>query len=323
MKRSILVMAIIGCLSCTMADTASSSRFQGNAALAKEILRIVDENGLPVAGAIIHGGLQTGGGVNDFVPINGITSSNGEYVIEGKCTNRIRCDVKKDGYYRSEFLLTSYGATHSCDDGKWMPYGTVNVITLHRVKRLGTLAVPSGRGSNVGRWRVPKWNSWIGFDFEVFDWVKPYGDGCNQDALFLFTAYEKDPSFDFKFTMDICFTNSPFAGAYVCKKNQYSDLQWPSCADSNETYRTKFSYSFERHPNGERVVNTLPDEACMVFRTRTGVNDAGELVSAHYGVISGEWLLGSETMRFNDACFNPNENDLCIEDGCHLRKQTK
>ena len=96
MKRSILAMAIIGCLSCMMAGTASSSGFQGNVALAKEILRIVDENGLPVVGAIIHGGLQTGGGINDFVPINGITSSNGEYVIEGECANRIRCDVKKE-----------------------------------------------------------------------------------------------------------------------------------------------------------------------------------------------------------------------------------
>lgn len=306
-----------------MAESMPFCRFQVDSALAKEILRIEDENGQPIAGAKIYGGLQTGGGINDFIPIEGITSSNGEYVIVGKCVNRIRCEIKKDGYYRSEFLLSEYNTTHSCCDGKWMPHGTVNVITLHRVRGLGTLAVPSGRGSTVGRWRVPTWNCWIGFDLEIFDWVKPYGNGCNQDVILRFTSYEKNPYFDFKFTMDVSFTNNAFAGAYICKKNSYSDLSWPWCAESNETYIASFSYSFERHPDGARVVNTLPEDACMVFRTRTKVNDKGELVSAHYGVISGAWLLGSETMRFDDACFNPNANDLCIEDGYHLRKRAR
>ena len=61
----------------------------------------------------------------------------------------------------------------------------------------------------------------------------------------------------------------------------------------------------------------------MVFRTRTKVDGEGRLVSAHYGVISGAWLFGSETMRIGDACFNSTVNDTMIEDGYYLRKSVR
>ena len=87
-------------------------------AQAKECLRVIDQDGMPVAGARVWGGLQTGDGYNDFVSIRGNTDVNGEYVIQGKCTKRIRCDITMDGYYDSEFLLTRYGHTHNLKDGK-------------------------------------------------------------------------------------------------------------------------------------------------------------------------------------------------------------
>ena len=90
-------------------------------ALARERLHIVDQDGVPVVGAKVWGGLQTGGNLNDFTPISGTTDTNGEYVIQGKCTNRIRCDILKSGYYRSEFLMTNYGYSHDVKDGKWQP----------------------------------------------------------------------------------------------------------------------------------------------------------------------------------------------------------
>ena len=86
-------------------------------AQAKEYLRVIDQDGMPVAGARVWGGLQTGDGYNDFIAIRGTTDTNGEYVIQGKCTNRIRCDITKAGYYRSEFLLTSYGYSHALKNG--------------------------------------------------------------------------------------------------------------------------------------------------------------------------------------------------------------
>ena len=78
---------------------------QRHGAEAKIILRVIDQDGIPVTDAKISGGFQTGGNINDNVPIRGITDANGEYIVLGKCTGRVRCGVSKDGYYESEFLV--------------------------------------------------------------------------------------------------------------------------------------------------------------------------------------------------------------------------
>ena len=74
-------------------------RAREHGALARECLRVVDQDGLPVADAKVWGGLQTGGNLRDFTPISGVTDTNGEYVIQGKCTNRIRCDIANPTFH--------------------------------------------------------------------------------------------------------------------------------------------------------------------------------------------------------------------------------
>ncbi len=164
---------------------------------------------------------------------------------------------------------------------------------------------------------------WVGFDLEKFDWTAPYGTGEKSDMLIRFASNIKNAYFDFKISMDVCFTNNPFGGAYICKKTTGSDFTWSECADTNETFVTEFNYTCERRPDGTRVIDRLSDDSYLVFRTRTTVDSSGNLASAHYGVISGGWLFGSETMRVGDACFNSKENDARIEDGYYLRKDVK
>lgn len=308
---------------CGMAQDASLSKAREHGALARECLRVVDQDGCPVANARVWGGVQTGDNLNDFIPIAGTTNTNGEYTIQEKCTNRIRCDITKEGHYRSEFLLTNYGYTHTVKNGKWQPFGSVTTITLRRITGLGKLVVPDGTGSDVGRRNIPIWDQWVGFDLEKFDWTSPYGKGKHSDMLIRFAADIRNEYFDFKIAMDVCFTNNPYAGAYVCKKNNDSDFTWSECAYTNKVFATKFNYVCERRPNGKRIKNILPEDAYMVFRTRTKVDGEGRLVSAHYGVISGAWLFGSETMRIGDACFNNAANDTMIEDGYYLRKAVR
>lgn len=321
--KNIVSCSLLILAACGIAQDLSLVKARVYGAQARECLQVVDQDGVPVAGAKVSGGLQTGGGLNDFTPICGTTNTNGEYVIQGKCTNRIRCDIVKDGYYRSEFLMSSYGYTHSVKNGKWQPFGGVTVITLRRIKTLGTLSVPKGFGSSVGSWGIPAWGRWVGFDLEKFDWTAPYGTGEKSDMLIRFASNIKNAYFDFKISMDVCFTNNPFGGAYICKKTTGSDFTWSECADTNETFVTEFNYTCERRPDGTRVIDRLPDDSYLVFRTRTTVDSSGNLASAHYGVISGGWLFGSETMRVGDACFNSKENDARIEDGYYLRKDVK
>ena len=122
MKRTIVALClafpIVLNASGPSAEELALAKARRYGAQAKECLRVVDQDGMPVADARIWGGLQTGEGYNDFIPIQGNTNTNGEYVIQGRCTNIIRCDITKEGYYDSEFSLSNYGYRHTFGEGK-------------------------------------------------------------------------------------------------------------------------------------------------------------------------------------------------------------
>ena len=64
----------------------------------------------------------------------------------------------------------------------------------------------------------------------------------------------------------------------------------------------------------------LDRNSYLVFRTRTKVDKDGNLQSAHYGVIQGEWSFDGSSMRYLDGCFNSHGNDVNVEDGFFLEK---
>ena len=285
-------------------------------ALTRERLYIVDQDGIPVSGAKIWGGLQTGDNLNDFTPISGMTDTNGEYVIQGKCTNRIRCDIMKSGYYRSEFLMANYGYSHDVKDGKWQPFDSKHIIVLKRRFGESRLAVPDKRAHRS--WKIPVYDKWIAFDLEKFDWCKPHGGGACEDVLLHFTKSKRSNSI-FRFTMEVSFTNNLFAGAYIMKKDMTSDFMTDYAANSNAVFNTNFAYVRERTADRKRNFIMLGNDEYLVFRTRTKV-EKGVLKAAHYGCIQGQWSPDLESMELEDGCFNPVPNDTNIEDGFYLRK---
>ena len=115
---------------------------------------------------------------------------------------------------------------------------------------------------------------------------------------------------DYRFVMEVSFTNNPYAGAYRLKEDKTSLLTTIFNADSNATCQAEFSYVQEEY---------LDRDSYLVFRTRTRVDKDGNLIGAHYGTILGRWLSDSEYMILSDGCFNPVENDVNIEDGICLR----
>lgn len=284
---------------------------------AKECLRVVDQDGKPIVGAKIIGGSQTGEGKNDCIVISGVTNTNGEYTICARCVNKIRCKILKEGYYKSFFELRGYSYTHKVKNGMWQPYGEQSTIILkkiHNVHRTN-FTVPCKREKLS--WKIPVYDKWIGFDFEKFDWCSPYGTGCINDVLLFFTR-EKKSSIEFKYTMDVAFTNNAFAGAYVMEKDQLSELHTASFVDLSKEFTPFLRYVRERGKDG-RNMEFLNDNQYLVFRTRTK-EENGKLVQAHYGCIYGKWAPSSDSMELMDGCFNLTSNDLCIEDSFFLRQ---
>ena len=322
MKRTILAL----CLAFPMilkasgpsAEELALAKARNNGAQAKECLRVVDQDGMPVPDAKIEGGLQTGGGYNDYMPIQGATDTNGEFVVQGKCTNRIRCGITKDGYYASEFVLPNYAYRHSFKDGKWIPYGSQHTVALKKIIDPVNLSHP-----NPSRKENPDVSAWHGYDLEQCEWLPPYGCGRHADMLVRIITDYAD-SHDFKVSMEISFTNNPFAGAYLLRKDPYSEMKSIYRADTNAEYKASFEYLQEEHPiihrepivyvQGVNKTDTRLDrDSYLVFRTRTKVDQDGNLVSAHYGKIYGPWEI-FRAMHAYGVYFNTKENDTNIED---------
>lgn len=283
-------------------------RARTKGAKAKECLRIINQDGMPVEGADIFGGLQTGGGRNDFTLFRGMTDTNGEYVIQGKCTNRIRCDITKVGYYDSEFLSTSYGFTHTVSNGMWQPYGRKTELVLKKIIN------PSVSGTRYINRNIPAYGQWMGYDLKEADWVPPLGNGKLPDVMIRFMSREVG-ALDFGYKMELSFAHFPFAGVIRKKKDITSRFPCVYAAKTNDMYKSGIVFEVDRTGSQKRIWDELNNDEYLIFRTRTTINERGELVSAHYGRIDGEWRFDQlHEMWIRGVYFNDVPNNTNLED---------
>ena len=128
---------------------------------------------------------------------------------------------------------------------------------------------------------------------------------------------------DFNFEMIVSFTNNPCAGYYRGVKNNFSDFPWEYEVNTNKIFSPTFDNKMVRENDKVTFCSEITDNEYLVFRTRTITNETGCLKSAHYGVISGPFRMGSKNIYIGDACFNPTPNDTNLEDGYYLRKRVR
>ena len=106
-------------------------------------------------------------------------------------------------------------------------------------------------------------------------------------------------------------------------KDSFSDFQTAYEADTNMVFKQSFSFTESSNRGSPRVWNFLRKDSYLVFRTRTKVDNEKRLISAHYGIILGDWTFGDKYMIISDGCFNPIPNDTNLEDGYYLRKRIR
>ncbi len=287
------------------ATTPEVQEAQRKGAKAKIIFRVVDDEGAPITNTIVHGTWQ-----NDFPrktwKESFVTDTNGQFVAEAKVGGQFGCIVEKPGYYASSGGIRFHwrpGISPLVKDGKWQPYGEHKTIVLKRIKN------PANMNLIQHAWfAAPVTNAWVGFDLENFSWTPPYGNGKNDDILIRFNYHAHNKYYTDWSTMDISFTNNAYAGFYELKKDVYSEMKNPYAADANKTFVATNTY---------RTVGTksqiLESDSCLVFRTRTKVDENGQLVSAHYGMIYGRWTT-EFGMQAEAIFFNPRPNDTNLED---------
>jgi len=334
MKEKVIVKVIVMVIACVgawlvcfggyspdvikaMAQDRSRIIGETMGAKAREVLRVVDQDGIPVTNARVYGSFWPGNAGRNYFLVDGVTDSDGEYVAEGMSKWKLTYQVTKTGYYMSNGTIDYLAATNIpvIINGKWQPYGGVRIVVMKKITNPCKLhAFPL----SISGYQIPKFDEWLGFDFERTEWTLPYGKGRYADVLLRFSAMRKGLH-DYRYVMEVSFTNNPYAGGYQMTVDKSSELVTEYIADSNAAYRTEFSYVKEQSPGTKRHWDVLDGDSYIVFRTRTRVDEHGNRVGAHYGKILGQWFSGKEYMTMSDGCFNPVENDVNIEDGGALR----
>ena len=273
---------------------------------------IEDDFGQPVADAKVHIWLGLENHKDGGKVYYDYADHDGRYVLDGKTTGLVRYSFVKDGYYETEGELRLEGAEdkqNAVRDGKWQPYGECKRIVLKRVRN------PTAKPFHYGDLRVPVFGEWMGFDLEKFDLCPPYGKGIHKDVLLRY-VFNKDPLVCGKIyaSMEMTFTNNPYGGAYVLKKDKWSDFQSCYTADTNNLFSIN-TFKCEISRTREEIFKreNFPEDAYIVFRTRTAVDRDGNLVSAHYGKIYGDWSY-PRMIKFGGTLFNYNPNDPNLED---------
>ena len=261
----------------------------------KATVKVVDESGLPVSKADVKVGYFTN---NDTVEIEGTTGTNGIFKASHTTSTfnyveyKLAFGVEKEGYY---------GTRSECDLGlpydaaKWNP--TVTLL-LKQVKK--PIAMYAKRYVND-----PPLGQPVGYDLMVGDWVGPNGKGVNADIVFQNSAYRKSGA-DYEYKVKVTF---PKVGDgiqiySIPDSEKGSGLRSPHEAPL-EGYQTELDKERSAHP-GQAPKNDDDPNRIYLFRVRTLKDHEGNIVSAHYGKIYGDF------MQFT-YYLNPTPNDRNIE----------
>ena len=293
------------------AETIALYNARKNGALICERLRVVDQDGVPVASAKIWGGLQTGDGLGDNTPVRGLTDTNGVYVVHGRVTRIFHCEISKSGYYTSmrDFIYGDANSDGAVKEGKWQPYGNTRTFVIRK------MICPNVTGKRYLEQTIPAFGKWLDYDLEAADWTEPNGRGKVSDLRIRLTVRDEG-TLDFCYKMELSFEHVPFAGAYARKKDMFSEMRCDYNATTNDVaYSSKIVFEVDRSGRTIRKWNLLDKDSYMVFRVRTRVDEYGRLVAAHYGRIDGEWrFYERHGMTLPGIYFNVKENDTNLED---------
>lgn len=304
MKKIMLFTIILATKACAYSPDVVRSMTYG--ARVKTFLQILDQDGTPVPNAFVSVGFLEQ--YNKQTKLKGMTSDKGVFCMEGECTSMVGCSVAKEGFYGHRFMW-QYPRPNTdppTADGKWQPYGATNVVILKKILTPVQMSHPE-----IVFHRPFPLDKWHGYDLETNEWLPPWGNGSHSDMLVKLTLYATNQINDFRATMEVCFTNNPFGGVVFAKKDVESEMKSTYMANTNDVYAQQASFIYERHFK-QKVDTRMDKDTYCIFRTRTTLDEKGNLKTAHYGKIYGPWLFFGDMAA--DVFFNPTENDPNLED---------
>jgi hypothetical protein len=155
---------------------------------------------------------------------------------------------------------------------------------------------------------VPDLDKPVGYDFEVGDWVGPYGKGVSADIFFT-AHFDKHDDGESDFTLTVSFPNAEDGLQEFSVPQYYLNTRdsalWSAQMAPTNGYNAQW-IQVDNRKRGQPIETNRNPNRNYYFRVRTKVDDRGNIVSAHYGKIYGDF------MQFS-YYFNPTPNSRNIE----------
>jgi len=259
----------------------------------KATLKVIDENGVAFFGASASIGFYTN---SVSTGVNGVTDTDGLFTVTHAARSEnaiVSFEAKKEGYY-SILQDIDLGPPYNLE--KWSPSKTLVL------KRIGKPIAMYAKWVNEN---PPTAGQSIGYDFMMGDWVCTGHKGITADIIFQKWAYRKSGS-DYEYKVKVTF---PKAGdgiqIYTIPDSEKgSGLRSPHEAPL-DGYLSELNKERSAHP-GQPNKNDDDPNRIYLFRVRTALDQNGNVVSARYGKIYGDF------MQFT-YYYNPTPNDRNIE----------
>ena len=235
--------------------------------------------------------------------------------------------IEKKQYYRTTIRKKFHTPSQNVKNGKWQPWNpTITMILKEKINPIPMYA------AEKNRIKLPKINAWIGFDMEKNAWLAPYGKGEVADIE---VYHQWDGSFGTNYKGSILKIRFPgeYAGCYTFDyehniENFSCDFRSPYNAIPENQYIQEISFldvlkntnsSLDKNKITGICSEYLTKRVGYIFRTRTKVDEQGNLISARYGKIyPSSGLLfkvwkNQESILHLHYYLNPTENDTNLE----------
>jgi hypothetical protein len=290
MKNKSLWMIMVASASCLFALRACADTVNVP-------MQVVDQDGQPVAEAL----LESDSGDKK------LSDENGKAFLEVKKKafyNRFY--AKKKGYYPTATDSEHSPLAKDFDSSKLMR------IQLNKIKNPIQMYAKSLTAEQGGILKMPNYDGKsYGYDLVICDWVAPQGKGNVPDFIFMFEGdsgrvidleeWEKIISIRFSNVQDgiIAWEGASEAGRKYGSE-LVSDYEAPK-----EGYQDTWVQRTWKEKGGYHQTTSNMDRN-FYFRVRTKVDEKGNIVSAHYGKIYGDFMSFIYYL-------NPTPNDRNVE----------
>ncbi len=274
----------------------------------KITIKVTDEKSEAIQGADVGIGFSVQSNRyfgNEEVEVRGISDPDGQFIGQARGDKSLGFTIKKSGYYQT----TGKFDFDEIKADRWQPWNPTLAVVLKQIGK------PAPMYIRKARLEVPVVDEPIGFDLEASDWVSPHGKGTVKDFIFTLTRKWVDKT-NFDVRLALSFSN-PGDGIQNIEipKNYGSELKLPRTAPE-EGYQAQLSTSIGRVP-GRKIQNQANDRRNHIYRVRTVLGEQGQIRSALYGKIHGDFRLDPIRSKTGVVAFtyylNPTSLDRNLE----------